>query len=67
MCRFNRGELSIHASLANDVKAWLEQEESLIQMSLSERNRLHITSVGNVGTTHVDATELQSASCRALR
>jgi signal transduction histidine kinase/CheY-like chemotaxis protein len=44
-----------------DVKAWLEQEESLIQMSLSERNRLHIKSVGNVGTTHVDATELQSA------
>ncbi|WP_061125702.1 hybrid sensor histidine kinase/response regulator [Caballeronia catudaia] len=44
-----------------DVRDWLEQEASLIQMSLSERVRLRITSPAEVWPTYVDPTELQSA------
>ncbi|WP_053572694.1 ATP-binding protein [Caballeronia cordobensis] len=43
-----------------DLNDWLEQEASLIQMSLSERIRLHISSGGS-WSTRVDSTELQSA------
>ncbi|GJH17278.1 hybrid sensor histidine kinase/response regulator [Caballeronia novacaledonica] len=44
-----------------DVRNWLEQEASLIEMSLSERVRLRITSPAEVWPTCVDPTELQSA------
>lgn len=44
-----------------DVRDWLEQEASLIEMSLSERVRLRIKSPAEVWATRVDPTELQSA------
>ncbi|SAK55325.1 integral membrane sensor hybrid histidine kinase [Caballeronia hypogeia] len=44
-----------------DVRKWLEQEASLIQMSLGDRVRLRIASPAEVWSTKADPTELQSA------
>ncbi|SAK87808.1 sensor histidine kinase/response regulator [Caballeronia pedi] len=44
-----------------DVKVWLEQDASLIRMSLGERVGLHIEAPEAIWPIYVDPTELQSA------
>lgn len=44
-----------------DVRAWLEQDASLIRMSLSERVGLHIETPETIWPIYVDSTELRSA------
>ncbi|SAL61476.1 sensor histidine kinase/response regulator [Caballeronia turbans] len=44
-----------------DVGAWLEQDASLIRMSLSDRISLHIDAPESTWSIYVDPSELQSA------